>query len=251
MSGRPELAVILAAGRGTRMMTEAAAAQGLIAAQRDAAAQGHKALMPIGGRPFLAWVVDAVARAGFHEVCLVMAPEAAIPRALSLPARIAVQSTPRGTADAVLAAESVVGSRPFTVINGDNWYPPDALRALREVPAPATIGFRQAERVEAFALMTTDEAGCLAEIIEKPEATTRRRLGPTARVSMTCWSFTSAIFDACRAIAPSTRGELELPDAVRLLVREGTCVRVLAHDGMVLDLSRADDVTVVATQLGA
>ena len=251
MSGRPELAVILAAGRGTRMMTEAAAAQGLVAAQRDAAALGHKALMPIGGRPFLAWVVDAVARAGFHEVCLVMAPEASIPGALSLPARIAVQSTPRGTADAVLAAESVVGSRPFTVINGDNWYPPDALRALREVPAPATIGFRQAERVEAFALITTDAAGCLHEIIEKPDAATRQHLGPAARVSMTCWSFTPTVFDACRAIVPSSRGELELPDAVRWLVHSGACVRVLPHDGPVLDLSRASDVPDVAARLGA
>ena len=44
----------------------------------------------------------------------------------------AVQAQPLGTADAVAAAEPVVGQRPFIMINSDNYYPlPGPFRAAR------------------------------------------------------------------------------------------------------------------------
>lgn len=253
MSTAPDLAVILAAGRGSRMMADAPIAAGLDPDQRAKAGAGLKMLVPIRGRPFIAWILDAVQDAGFREALVVTSPHAAAVQEALLGSALKVtftqQSEPRGTADAVLAAESAVGRRPFVVINGDNWYPPAALATLRSVAAPATIGFRAMERVEAFALITTDTHGCLAEIAEKPDAATRARLGAGALVSMTCWSFTHSVFDACRAITPSARGELELPDAVRHLVARGTCVRVMPHEGPVLDLGRAADIPLVERRL--
>ena len=255
MSGRPDLAVILAAGRGARMMADASTAAGLHPDQRAMARAGLKMLVPVRGRPFIAWIIDAVCQAGFGEVCVVIGPGTASVRAAlaGSPVRVsfAEQVEPRGTADAVLSASSVARDRPFVVINGDNWYPPDALALLRAVEAPATVGFRPAERVESFALLTVDSAGCLAELVEKPDASTRARLGSQALVSMTCWSFTSAVFAACRAVTPSPRGELELPDAVRHLVLSGSCVRVIPHGGPVLDLGRAADIPLIAERLGA
>jgi glucose-1-phosphate thymidylyltransferase len=60
---------------------------------------------------------------------------------------------------------------------------------------------------------------------------------------MNCWRFSPRIFEACRAIQPSVRGELELPDAVQYSIdRLGESYRVLLSDAGVLDLSTRADV---------
>ena len=66
-------------------------------------------------------------------------------------------------------------------------------------------------------------------------------------VSMNLWSFTPTIFEACRRVRPSDRGELELQDAVMLAMHElGVEFRaVRAHAG-VLDLSKRADVASIA-----
>ncbi len=90
----------------------------------------------------------------------------------------------------------------------------------------------------------------LSEIIEKPDAITYARLAPRAYVSMNLWSFTPAIFEACRRVTPSPRGELELQDAVRLARSElGVTFTVIPYAGGVLDLSHRGDIPAVAAAL--
>ena len=73
MTGSVAKAVILAAGRGTRMRRGDPAAV-LTAAQAAAADRGWKALMPIHGRPFLDYGISVLADAGVCEVCIVVGP---------------------------------------------------------------------------------------------------------------------------------------------------------------------------------
>jgi glucose-1-phosphate thymidylyltransferase len=250
--------ILLAAGRGTRMREAADIA--LSAEQSAAADRGLKVLVPIHGRPYLAYVLDEVAAAGFEEVCLVVGPDRdgapdpvrAAAAALDSPLRVhfAEQPEPRGSADALLAAEAAVQDAPFVVLNADNIYPADVLRRLRALDVPGLAAFDSdalvrasnipPERLAAFALVR-EQRGWLAEIVEKPAAEDRDRLAG-ALVSMTCWRFDRSIFDACRAIRPSVRGELELPDAVALALRQGTRFRVVRVHGGVLDLSRREDI---------
>ena len=253
MSGR---AVILAAGCGTRMR-EAVSGVTLSFEQRTVADRGLKMLMPIAGRPFLEWSLEALAAAGVDEACTVIGPHTVEVRERlesmpSPPLRLsfATQEQPAGSANAVLAAEPHVGTGPFLVINGDNLYPVADLRRLLETEGQALIGYSidgllaggiPAERIRAFALLETDADGTLRRIIEKPTAVEAAAL-PDARVSMTCWRFDRAIFDACRAIRPSARGEYELPDAVMHEVRRGARYRVLPSEAPVADLSRREDV---------
>ena len=69
---------------------------------------------------------------------------------------------------------------------------------------------------------------------------------------MNCWLMPPAILDACRAIAPSPRGELELTHAVAYAIDQlGVRFRVLVSDEGVLDLSRREDVGLVAARLAA
>ena len=68
-------------------------------------------------------------------------------------------------------------------------------------------------------------------------------------VSMNCWRFDARIFEACRDVAPSARGELELPIAVMLAVSRGVAFRAVPARGPVLDLSRRADAAEVARRL--
>lgn len=225
--------------------------------------------MPIGadGRPFLDYVLSALADAGYTSACLVIAPDAdairdyyqrvAPPRRLRV--AFAVQAQPRGTADALLSAESFAGTDDVLVVNGDNYYPVAALRALRHLDSAGTVLFEPdalvresnipAERIRAFALGLVDADGFLTELIEKPDDAAWRSLGSPALVSMNCWRLPPAIFDVCRTLQPSPRGELELPHAIRDAMTAGMRFHVVRSADGVLDLSRRADVTAVAARL--
>lgn len=253
-------AVVLARGLGTRMKADAAAS-GLSDDQAKAADAGAKAMMPLGGRPFLDHVLTALADAGVTDVCLVIGPEHQGVRDYydSLPMKrlkvgYAVQADPKGTADAVAASETYVAGRPFLAINGDNYYTAEVLAALAQLDGNGLAGYDRtalvdqsnipAERVAAFALVDAT-GGRLVDIIEKPAPEVLAAHGEHAMVSMNCFVFTDAIFDACRRIVPSPRGEFEIVDAVRDLVAHDIEVEVVPVAAGVLDLARRGDVASV------
>jgi dTDP-glucose pyrophosphorylase len=252
-------AVVLAAGRGSRMQASGVDDPPLDPGQRAAAEAGRKALIPFHGNPFLSHILSALADGGVREVCLVVGPgddpvRGHYDRLPTTRLRIdfAVQDTPTGSAHAVLAAESFAGADPVLVVNGDNLYPTGVVASLVALEGDGLVGFSAAalsrkanippERIAAFALLETGPDGCLRRIVEKPSPEEAAPFGPDPLVSMTCWRFTPPIFDACRRVAPSPRGEFELPDAVRLRVEEGTCLQVTPSEAGVLDLTRRSDI---------
>jgi dTDP-glucose pyrophosphorylase len=261
-------AVILARGIGTRMRREDPGAW-LTAAQAAAADEGLKSMMPLDrGRPFLHYVLSALADARVQEICLVVAPDSgALQRHFHHEMTLrrvridfAIQEEPHGTADAVLAAESFVGSDRFLVLNADNYYPVDAYRALvglngsglcgfdRE--ALTTLGNIDAERIRRYAILEVGADGFLEHIIEKPDDATFASMGPHALVSMNLWAFTPVIFEACRRVTPSPRGELEIPDAVRIAMNDmGEPFVVVPQVASVLDLANRSDVATVESFL--
>ena len=257
-------AVILARGLGTRMRRDETGAE-LDAGQAEAAAQGMKGMIPIG-RPFLDYLISALADAGVADVCLVIGPEHDSVRARyssgtsRVRVHFAIQEHPRGTADAVHAARGFARDLPFLVLNSDNYYPVKAYRLLRALDGSGLIGFEQdalvaqsnipAERVRHFALIEADADGRLRSLIEKPDDATYDRLIGSSLVSMNLWAFTPAIFDACLRVTPSPRGELELQDAVRIARDElGERFTVVPFSGGVLDLSTRADIPSVAARL--
>jgi glucose-1-phosphate thymidylyltransferase len=271
-------AVVLAAGRGTRMQA-ADRDVALTTEQAAAADAGVKAMMPLNvevsgtsakheASTFLDYSLSALADAGFASVCIVVAPDAQAIRErytrTLVPTRLrvsfATQLRPAGTADALLAAEEFTAGEPFVVINSDNYYPPDILQSLRTVAEPAGVGFSRegllrrgditAERIAAYAILDVGADGYLRRIIEKPDAAVLAAAGAGAAVSMNCWRFSAEIFRACRDVPPSPRGELELPAAVQYAIEVlGMRVRVIDADTAVLDLSRRADVPVVSERL--
>jgi len=279
-------AVVLARGLGTRMRAPDPAAR-LSDGQRRAADAGSKAMIPVHGRPFLDYVLSALADADIADVALVVAPEHDDIRdhyGEHPPTRVAldfvVQPEALGTANAVLATERWTAGAPFLAMNADNLYPVPALQALAALDEPGLPAFDRddlvrsgnipEDRVLAFALVDVDEDGYLTGIVEKPtDLPPRTDLPPTGGsyrgpierpvvsafrrnlrfVSMNCWRFDSRIFDACRDVPRSARGELELPEAVALATRRGARFRAIPALGPVLDLSRRADAADVERRL--
>lgn len=256
-------AVILARGAGSRM--RASADIRLEPAQSAAADTGVKAMIPFG-RPFLDFVLSGLADAGFAQACIVIGPEHDFVRDYyerNQPRRIqphfAIQAKPLGTADAVLAAEGFASGGEFVVINSDNLYPAEVLSALRGLGQPGAVMFDEnsliehsnisRERVRSYAYAKVDAAGFLIDLIEKPDEQTLADLWGFALVSMNCWRFSQEIFEACRRVPLSSRGEYELPAAVREAVRGGTRFKIVRSAAGVLDLSRRSDIAAVGERL--
>lgn len=254
-------AVVLARGLGTRMR-RANEATRLGDEQSAIASAGVKAMIPFG-RPFLDYVLSELADAGYRHICLVIGPEHDAIRdyyadqALSrVKLTWATQHEPRGTADAVLAAESFAAGREFVVLNSDNYYPVEALRTLREFDRPGTVLFESdalvrnsnipAERVRCFAYAEV-EHGVLVHLIEKPDP--RIPAPPNVLVSMNLWRFSPEIFEHCRQVPVSPRGEYELPMAVNRGAQSGMRLHVETSQLGVLDLSERADIPAVAERL--
>lgn len=253
---------MLARGLGTRMRQGDAGAT-LTDAQQHAADAGLKALMPINGHPFLAYVLDTIANAGIRNVALVVAPDhdPILEYLNSMPptrldVSCVVQPEARGTADAVLAVRHWVGEDGFLVMNGDNLYPAATLRDLVSLNEPGFPAFDAedlvatsnipAERIRAFAVVEIDDEGYVRSIVEKP---TTVASGSSRKISMNLWRFDAGIFSACADVPMSSRGEFELPEAVSLAIARGMRVRALDARGPVLDLSRRADASDVEQRL--
>lgn len=262
---RTTKAVILARGLGSRMRASDESAT-LDAEQSRVADAGMKGMIPIG-RPFLDYVMSALADAGISDICLVIGPEHDVVRryyggevALErVRVHFAVQVEPLGTANAVAASAEFAAGDPVLVMNADNYYPVRAIDDLAALGTSGLIGFAPGplvalsnipvERVRKFALVV-EEGGWLTQIVEKPDDATFDRLSDRALVSMNLWSFSPVIFDACERVRPSARGELELQDAVRVAMEEfGERFRVVPCAAGVLDLSSRLDIAEVARRM--
>lgn len=258
-------AVILARGLGKRMRSSVSSAH-LDADQSQAADAGMKAMIPVG-RPFLDFVLSALADAGFGQACLVVGREHTAIReyyssiALKrITVSFATQEQPIGTANALLAAEAFIADESFLVLNSDNYYPVDVFRALRLLGEPGLPAFEQesliregnipSERIRGYALLKIDEGDYLERIVEKPGEIPIASCKNDVFISMNCWRFTPEIFGACREVPRSARGEFELPEAVQYgLSSLGLRFKVVRFRKGVLDLSYRGDISEVARRL--
>ncbi|MCF3638644.1 bifunctional UDP-N-acetylglucosamine diphosphorylase/glucosamine-1-phosphate N-acetyltransferase GlmU [Rhizobium sp. TRM95111] len=161
------LAVILAAGDSTRMKSSVS-----------------KVLHPVAGRPMIAHVVDALAKAGISDVALVLGRDAekveAAARNPAVRATTHIQTERLGTAHAVLAARAAIaqGYDDLLVVFGDTPLITEApLRAARDGLAAGNdvvvIGFTAADPSGYGRLIV--ENGGLAAIREHRDASEAER----------------------------------------------------------------------------
>lgn len=252
-------AVILARGLGKRMRAENESAK-LNEKQAEIAEKGIKALVPIlGEKTLLDFALERLNQAGFTEICLVIGDEHQEIRdfcsKLNYNITFAIQEKPIGTANAVLAAEDFVKDELFLMVNSDNLYPVRDLQKLRKLNSTGLIAYNKQslieksniseEKINKFAVMSFDDEDYLTQVIEKPE-----RVEEQAFISMSAFVFSPKIFEACKKIKLSPRGEFELADAINFaMINLGERFKAIYSNEGVLDLSSRADIEKVREKL--
>jgi len=162
--GHPRQAVILVGGEGTRL--------------RPVTSRVPKPVAPVVERPFVAYILDNLARHGvelavFSTGFLAEAIEAVIGdgSAYGLQVEYAVEDQPLGTAGAIANCESVLQDGNFFVFNGDVLSDVD-LTALAATHVASggmgTIFLTPVEDPRRYGLVELREDGSVASFLEKP-----------------------------------------------------------------------------------
>lgn len=205
-------AVILAAGRGTRLSP--------VTDDRS------KAMVPVLGRPLVDRVVETLVLNGLREMVMVVGPEDGEIRghfstgtALDLDVQFVVQEERKGMAHALgLAAPFIDGA--FVLSACDSLKPVEHVGALLAAVAHAdgALSLMEVplERVSTAAPVEMD-GETIRRIVEKPAPED----APSNMVSLPLYALPSRILDLLSRHGPSTRGEYELQDAIQALIDEG------------------------------
>lgn len=204
-------AVILAAGKGTRMKS-----------------RRPKVLHELCGRTMFEHVLHAVRAAGVGDVVAVVSPDLA-EAVERFGVRPIVQEPQRGTGHAArLAMAALPGDDPVLVVSGDMpLLPPKLLRAvidLRDQTA-AAIAMLTADipGPTAFGRIVRD-AGRPARIVEHADASAAERLITEVNAGVYCFDATALRGYLTQLNASNAQGELYLTDCIQLAVDSGALV---------------------------
>ncbi len=206
---RRALAVVLAAGEGTRMKSAL-----------------PKVLHRVAGRTMLAHVLASVEEAGIADVAVVVGPGRDDVRAEAARAwpksRVFVQEERRGTAHAVLAAREALGEGhdDFLILFADTpLVRPETMQALRralaEGAAVAVLGFRPASPF-GYGRLVQNAAGELLAIKEEKDATPAERAIDLCNAGLMALDGARALELLSKIDNRNAKGEFYLTDVVEL-----------------------------------
>jgi UDP-N-acetylglucosamine diphosphorylase/glucosamine-1-phosphate N-acetyltransferase len=210
-------AVILAAGQGVRLLP--------ITATRP------KHLIKVGGKPILEHCLDALKKAGITEALIVTHYLGkAIREYLGDGDRFGLrltyieQPSILGTGNAASMAEPYVDGK-FVLIYGDLLFSEDALKNLIQMfeteHPDAAMAVTPVAKPENYGIIELENARKIKRIVEKP-ATGET---PSNLANAGLYIFNAEIFKTIRSIKSSVRGEIELTDAISLMVKHKKKVR--------------------------
>jgi glucose-1-phosphate thymidylyltransferase len=226
-------ALILAGGAGTRL--------------RPITHTRAKQLVPVANKPILFYGLEAMVAAGITEIGVIVGDTraevmAALGDGSRFGARITYipQDEPLGLAHCVLIAGEFLGDDDFVMYLGDNLLEQDLaafVGAFEEaragaVPPAAQILLKRVPDPHRFGIATLDAAGNVVELVEKPADP------PSDLALVGVYLFTRRVHDAVAAIEPSTRGELEITDAIQWLIDQGEVVRCEQLAGWWIDTGK-------------
>ncbi|MCZ6824819.1 MAG: sugar phosphate nucleotidyltransferase [Gemmatimonadetes bacterium] len=242
--GEPDvIAVVLAAGEGTRLLP---------------VTRGRpKALLEVGGRSILVHCLEALATLEPDRIVVVVGrrkeqiASAVGGHFAGIPIDYAEQPEASGSADAILAAAAHLGAaEEIVVMNGDNVFAADLRPVLLVHRAEGHAATLLVERLSperaVQGICRLGAAGRVVGLTEHPSEAERQ----TGVVSAGFYVFSSRILDACRRVAPSANGEREISEAINLLIEEGHPVGASGLDGWRVNVNRAEDLEVAERKLG-
>ena len=225
------LAVILAAGEGTRMRSAL-----------------PKVLHPLASRPMLGHVLDAVRGAGVEAASVVVGPAredvSRFVAKTSPEARIFVQAVRNGTAHAVLAAREAIaaGFDDLLVLYGDvPLIRSETIGRLRQALAEgadvAVLGF-EASDPHGYGRLLTDDDGRLVAIREQKDASPAELTVRLCNSGLMALAGRKALEVLDQIGSDNAQGEFYLTDCVEVVRRAGgTCIALVTSEDEVLGIN--------------
>lgn len=223
------IAVVLAAGKGTRMASDL-----------------PKVLHEAAGKPLVTWVLEALAAAGIHDRIVVVGYRADhVERALAgMPGvSLALQREQRGTGDAVASAADAIRARiaadppdsrrPVVIVCGDSPMlraasVTDLLAAWHAREASCLLGTAITPDPTGLGRIIRDAAGRFQRIVEQKDASDAERA--IDEVNMSTYVFEA--HDLLRALAElrpdNAAGEYYITDCPGMLLQAGRIVDAVA-----------------------
>jgi glucose-1-phosphate thymidylyltransferase len=226
--------IILHGGAGTRL--------------RPLTFTGPKQLIPVANKPISQYVLEDLVEAGVSEVAIVLGniyPDKVreyYGDGSRFGAKITYvhQGEPRGIAHAVKLCEGFVSEDKFIVYLGDN--------LIKGGIAKFTERFGQNKELDAMILLAQvkdpgrfgvakfGSSGRIVELIEKPK-------DPPSNFALAgIYFFSPLIFQMISELKPSWRGELEITEAIQMLLNKGANVTHDIIQGWWKDTGKAEDI---------
>ena len=234
--GRVTKAVVLAAGKGTRMgsLTE----------------DLPKPMLPVAGKPILEHILDRLRAAGILECGLVTGYRSDVIEAhfAGYPMQLSFihQAVINGTGGAAKLAREFAGSAPFLLTYGDIWCETEDYRGILkpiedEPGTEATLAVKFVDDPFQGAAVYV-AGGFIERIIEKPPRGTSTTNWNSAGV----YCFRPRVFDEIDRVQLSPRGEYELTDAIAQMIAAGCKLRAVEIKGDWRDIGRPEDLAAFA-----
>ncbi len=206
-------AVVLAAGEGQRL--------------RPFTVNKPKSMLLIAGKPILQYVVESLAKIGIRKIVLVVGYRKeqvfdymGSGEKFGVEITYVTQENQLGTAHALLQARDITDSE-FLVLPGDTLIDPQTIAAFATAK-PMAILVKKVSTPIRYGVVTV-EKGCLKAIIEKP-----KQAGSNL-VSSSIYAFNKDVFQFMER-------ELDVPDALNLMIGRGQRIEVVETTGTWLDV---------------
>ncbi len=213
-------AVILAAGRGTRL--------------EPVTSDISKCMLPIVGKPLIEHILNTVKDAGIEEVILIVGykKEKIIDHfgdgsnhGLSI--QYIDQKEMKGTAHAIGMAKI---NTDFLVLNGDTLISSEDIdNIIKNHDTAATIGVRKVEDPSNYGVVKVEE-GKVRAIVEKP----KKYVSNLANAGI--YVFSPKIFAAIKQTEKSERGEYEITSSIEILIEQGEVIKGVELQGRWSDI---------------
>jgi dTDP-glucose pyrophosphorylase len=215
-------AVVLAAGRGTRM--------------RELTVDFPKPMINVRGKPVLQHIVEGLRDAGVRRFLMIVGYHAEAVRNFfgdgrryNVDIEYATQTVQDGTGRVVHLARNFAGESPFILSYGDILISPVNYKHVVDLPndLEATVTVTRGEDVSKGGAVFVNKQMELVDLREKPKP--GEPTSPWYNAGL--YAFRPSIFEFIAKLEPSPRGEYELTDAIRDLAHSGKKVKALELTG--------------------
>jgi dTDP-glucose pyrophosphorylase len=220
-------AVMLAAGRGTRM--------------RELTADLPKPMIEVRGKPVLQHILEGLRDAGLRDFLIVVGYHADAVQNFfgdgsryNVAIQYATQAVQDGTGRVVDLARDFAGDSPFVLSYGDILLDPTNYKHVVDLPhnVEAIVTVTHGEDVSKGGAVYLNEQMEVIDIREKAQPSELATQWYNAGI----YVFRPSIFEFTANLQPSPRGEYELTDAIRALAQSGKKVRALELTGKWADV---------------